>query len=118
MRSSPNILLFLPDGMQAKPVNSEVCHTPNFDRIAKAGVAFSRAYTPLPTCSPARASLKTGLLAHNHGVLQVGILLNGRSVYRGRAVDWGPSVTPVRSRSSQSSRNGQYLARRTICLDM
>lgn len=32
---------------------------------------FTRAYTPLCTCSPARASLMTGLLPHNHGVLEV-----------------------------------------------
>lgn len=32
---------------------------------------FSRAYTPNAICSPARASLMTGLLPHNHGVLWV-----------------------------------------------
>jgi len=47
------------------------CRTPNMDRVAAQGVRFDRAYTTLPTCSPARASLMTGLLPHNHGVLQV-----------------------------------------------
>jgi len=68
----PNLLLFLPDGMQAQPLGPDhPCLTPNVDRLARRGVSFSRAYTPLPTCSPARASLMTGLLPHNHGVLQV-----------------------------------------------
>jgi len=72
MSKQPNILFFLADGMQERVLaRDHVCHTPNFDRVAEQGVTFSRAYTPTPTCSPARASLMTGLLAHNHGVLQV-----------------------------------------------
>jgi len=47
------------------------CQTPNLDRLAARGVRFERAYTPNPVCSPARASLMTGLLPHNHGVLTV-----------------------------------------------
>jgi arylsulfatase A-like enzyme len=34
-------------------------------------VRLTRAYTPNPVCSPARASLMTGLLPHNHNVTQV-----------------------------------------------
>ncbi|MDP6777570.1 MAG: sulfatase-like hydrolase/transferase [Candidatus Latescibacteria bacterium] len=72
MPDRPNILIFLPDGMQAQVTRPDhACRTPNFDRLADRGVRFSRAHTVLPTCSPARASLMTGLLPHNHGVLQV-----------------------------------------------
>ncbi len=72
MANRPNILMFLPDGMQAQVFRPDHdCKTPNFDRLADRGIRFSRAHTPLPTCSPARASLMTGLLPHNHGVLQV-----------------------------------------------
>ncbi len=72
MDDRPNILLFLPDGMQAQVTGPDHdCHTPNFDRLADRGTRFTRAHTVLPTCSPARASLMTGLLPHNHGVLQV-----------------------------------------------
>lgn len=42
---------------------------PNFDRLAAAGVRFSRAYTACPLCTPARLSMMTGLLPHNHGYL-------------------------------------------------
>jgi len=70
--TKPNILLFIPDGMQAAPIGPDSqCHTPNFDRLAAAGVRFENAHTTCPTCSPARASLMTGLLPHNHGVLEV-----------------------------------------------
>ena len=72
MDDRPNILLFVPDGMQAKVTCPDHdCRTPNFGRLAGRGTRFTRAHTVLPTCSPARASLMTGLLPHNHGVLQV-----------------------------------------------
>ena len=72
MKRKPNVLLFMPDGMQANVARPESdCKTPNFDRLAGRGVRFNRAHTVLPTCSPARASLMTGLLPHNHAVLQV-----------------------------------------------
>jgi len=72
MANRPNILLFLVDGMQGPTADpAHQCRTPNFSRLAESGIQFSRAYTPTPVCSPTRASLMTGLLAHNHGVLQV-----------------------------------------------
>ena len=33
---------------------------PGVDRLAARGVAFRRAYTPMPVCGPARVSLLTG----------------------------------------------------------
>lgn len=71
MNRQPNILLILPDGVQQRAVYSDDTITPNLDRIRRLGTTFTRAYTPNPACSPARASLMTGLLPHNHGVLQV-----------------------------------------------
>lgn len=47
------------------------CITPNLDELCQRGVHFKNAYTPNAVCSPARASLMTGLLPHNHGVLYV-----------------------------------------------
>ena len=67
-----NLLVFLTDGQQAETVApGHDCQTPNIDKLAARGVRFSRAHTVCPTCSPARASLMTGLLPHNHGVLEV-----------------------------------------------
>lgn len=48
--------------------NDEV-KTPSVDRLARSGVRFDRAYTPNAVCTPARASLLTGLMPHKHGVL-------------------------------------------------
>lgn len=68
----PNILFLMTDQMQGPVLDrAHLCQTPNLDRLAARGVRLSRAYTPNPVCSPARASLMTGLLPHSHGVLTV-----------------------------------------------
>ncbi len=70
--NSPNILLIVADGMQAGVVDPDhPCITPNLESLADRGVRFKNAHTTCPTCSPARGSLMTGLLPHNHGVLEV-----------------------------------------------
>lgn len=67
-----NLLFLMVDQMQAAVLRpSSPCRTPNFDKLAARGVRFDRSYTPNAVCSPARASLMTGLLPHNHGVLEV-----------------------------------------------
>ena len=72
MAAKPNILFLMTDQMQGRVLDpAHPCITPNFDRLAYEGVRFQRAYTPNAVCSPARASLMTGLLPHNHGVLEV-----------------------------------------------
>lgn len=72
MSDRPNILFLMADQMQARVLEQDhVCQTPCLDRLAAEGVRFTRAYTPNNICSPTRASIMTGLLPHNHGVLEV-----------------------------------------------
>ena len=72
MSDHPDIILFIMDAAQASALDpGSPCLTPHFDRLRERGLAFNRAYAPSPTCSPSRASLMTGLLPHNHGVLEV-----------------------------------------------
>jgi arylsulfatase A-like enzyme len=72
MPSQPNILFLMCDQLQGRVFDpAHPCQTPNLDRMAARGLRFTRAYTPNAVCSPARASLMTGLLPHNHGVLNV-----------------------------------------------
>ena len=45
-----------------------ICRTPSIDRLARAGVNFTNAYTTCCLCTPARASMLTGLFAFKHGM--------------------------------------------------
>src|SRR4051812_4776429 len=42
--------------------------TPNMDRLARRGVAFTRAYCSAPACNPSRTSLMTGVRPSTSGV--------------------------------------------------
>jgi len=46
--------------------------TPRADALARAGVRFDEAITPMPRTTPALASLLTGLPPHRHGSREVG----------------------------------------------
>ncbi len=73
----PNILLLVSDQQRWDTVSAyglnEVCRTPHIDALAARGVRFDNAFTPTAICSPARASLFTGLYPHNHGVTGNGL---------------------------------------------
>ena len=72
------MMLFLPSGLHAKRPNILFCiaddasfphmgaygcdwvRTPTFDRVAREGLLFRRAYTPNAKCAPSRACILTG----------------------------------------------------------
>ncbi len=58
----PNILFALADdwGQEASIYGTPVIKTPTFDRIAKQGLLFNRAYVSSPSCTPSRAAIMTG----------------------------------------------------------
>ncbi len=67
----PNILLFLTDDHGAWATGAygnEAVQTPTLDTLARLGTRFTRAYTPTPVCSPARACLLTGKIASQVGI--------------------------------------------------
>ncbi len=45
-----------------------VCRTQAIDSLAADGAVFERSYTTCPVCSPARATVLTGLYPHTHGI--------------------------------------------------
>jgi len=68
----PNIVFFLSDQHRYDALGcngAPVCKTPAMDEIAARGMRFTSAYTSCPLCTPARASILTGLYPHNHGML-------------------------------------------------
>ena len=46
--------------------------TPHLDALARDGVLFENAYTAVPSCTPARAGLLTGMAPWHHGMLGYG----------------------------------------------
>ena len=58
----PNILFAIADdwGLHAGAYGTRWVSTPNFDRIAREGILFNNAYTPMAKCAPSRAILLTG----------------------------------------------------------
>ncbi len=52
-----------------------ILQTPALDRLCAEGVRFDRAYTCNPTCTPARASILTGLYPSQHGAWSLGAKL-------------------------------------------
>ncbi|NGO65090.1 alkaline phosphatase family protein [Rhizobium daejeonense] len=77
----PNILLITADqwrGDCLSAVGHPVVRTPNIDALAAEGVLFRRHYAGAAPCSPARASLYTGLYQMNHRVCRNGSPLDAR----------------------------------------
>lgn len=68
----PNILFIIDDQHRSDFLGAsgaDWIKTPNLDKLAKEGARFSNAYCALPSCTPARTSILTGLKPWNHGML-------------------------------------------------
>lgn len=67
----PNILWVVTEDDTADFVGAygdPLARTPTFDRLAREGVLFERAYAAAPVCAPSRASLITGMYATSLGL--------------------------------------------------
>jgi arylsulfatase A-like enzyme len=74
------VLLFCVDEMRADhmgPAGNGIVRTPNLERIAARGTVFERAYCNNPICMPARATMFTGMLPRDHG-----LVINGQTLRR------------------------------------
>ena len=81
MDDRPNILLITCDQWRGDCLSSAghpVVRTPSADALAARGVRFARHYCQAAPCSPARASLLTGLYQMNHRVCRNGTPLDDR----------------------------------------
>ncbi|CEG29406.1 sulfatase family protein [Bacillus sp. B-jedd] len=71
----PNILWICTDQQRydsIRKLGNEHIRTPNLDRLAENGIAFTEAYTQSPLCSPSRASFLTGRYPRTTRVTKVG----------------------------------------------
>ncbi len=79
MRRRPNILWIVSDHQIHATRPAACARFPLQEKLARIGVEFSRAYTVLPVCSPARASMLTGLYPHAHGLTENDGRFGGRA---------------------------------------
>ncbi len=67
----PNILILFTDQQRADSIaalGNPIIRTPHFDRLAREGTAFARAYTPSPVCVAARCSMLYGAYTQRTGL--------------------------------------------------
>ena len=72
MAKRPNLILITTDQHRGDCLGCDghpVLETPYLDDLAEDGVRFTRAYTSVPSCTPARAGILTGMDQWNHGRL-------------------------------------------------
>src|ERR1051325_11124037 len=65
----PDIVIFLTDDqsqLDATPYGLTL-RTPNMQRLADAGMTFTRAFVASPSCAPSRAAMLTGLMPARNG---------------------------------------------------
>jgi arylsulfatase A-like enzyme len=67
----PNVLMIVIDDMRAWAgyLGETQAKTPNLDRLAKSGVAFTRSYSAYALCNPSRTATLTGLRPDTTGVM-------------------------------------------------
>ena len=71
----PHIIFIMTDqhrGDALGCMGNDVVITPHLDNLAKDGVTFVNGYSSVPSCTPARSGLLTGLSPWNHGMLGYG----------------------------------------------
>ncbi len=120
MREAPalNLLVLLCDQLQRNvlgPYGGPV-PTPNWDRVAEAGVVFDRFYCATPLCVPTRPSMMTGRWPHTHGSISFGegyaTMNEGEELLIDRLLDAGYHVGYEGiwhiNRPEQDERSGEY----------
>jgi len=72
MNTQPNIVVIMTDHANAASLKEDSqCITPNLAALSRDGIQFEKCYTTNAICSPARASLMTGLYPSTHGIWDV-----------------------------------------------
>lgn len=107
-RKKTNIIVILSDDQGSWSLgsygNPEI-QTPVLDQMAKEGIRFEHFFCTSPVCSPARASILTGKMPSQHGVLD---WLGGGSVrkedFHGFSIDYEHAIPYLADPESSKSR--------------
>lgn len=110
--SRPNLLLVLVDDVGWRDVGyqgADFFETPNIDRLASEGLAFSAGYAAAANCAPSRACLMSGLYTPRHGVYAVGSTGKGpEREMRLQPVDNEKSLAPETVTLAEALRDAGY----------
>ena len=90
-RTKPNVLVLLADDHSAEalgyrgkarlsPLIKQLNVTPHLDQLAKEGITTENAYTINALCTPARASILTGLYPSKHGATHLKPVSKGNAL--------------------------------------
>lgn len=88
-KDRPNILLLMVDQFRGDCLGADgnrVIRTPHLDALAAGGLIFRRAYSSVPSCTPARSGLLTGLSPWHHGMLGYGRVADRYPIEKPRAL--------------------------------
>ncbi|MES2691958.1 MAG: sulfatase [Verrucomicrobiota bacterium] len=122
--AKPNVVVFITDDeswMERSIYGWANVATPNFDRVAREGVLFTRGFTSAPSCAPSRAALLTG---RNFWELEQGAFIQAwlpakfrtlpdlmeaggyRAGYSGKG--WGPGVVSAETGRTRNPAGDVY----------
>ena len=104
-KTAPNFIVILTDDQgwgttsipydpKIKDSSSDFFQTPNMERIAKAGMRFTQAYSAHPNCSPSRAALLTGISPAAMHMSDI-VDRNGGRLYEGNKLNPPRHVTQL-----------------------
>ena len=97
--AKPNVLFIAVDDLRdwiGYFSRNPQARTPNFDRLAKMGVAFTRAYCASPVCNPSRAALMSGLRPSSSAVYE-------------NNIDFRPLIDPALTLTTAFRKAGYYV---------
>ena len=113
----PDILLLMPDQMRGDCLSllgHPVVHTPQLDGLARQGMLFGRAYSPVPSCIPARYALLTGMSPQTSGIVGYGARPITTPTLPGLLVEAGYTTVLVGRNMHQGPKSGDLGYQRQI----
>ena len=96
-RPQPNILYIMADDHAAHAISaygSRINQTPNIDRLAAGGCAFTNCFCTNSICTPSRAAILTGQYSHNNGVYTLNDRIDPKRESRRQGVAERPAIRP------------------------
>jgi N-acetylglucosamine-6-sulfatase len=103
VEEKPNIVIILTDDQRVESLRGM---TAVQEHLASQGTYFENSFATTPMCCPSRATLLTGLYAHNHGVERNA---NGASLFKRSGAEQDTIATRLQTAGYETGLSGKYL---------